>query len=115
VSRSQGTNPGTCSGLLEPGTTPFTVTVKWKGTGGKINPSTIVFPSAGPEGGGFGLHDGDVGGSYAGTDNADAQANVDLGAVANDLATECDPQPPKNKPPKGIKKITIISGTLDIT
>jgi hypothetical protein len=68
-----------------------------------------------PEGGGFGLHDGDVTGSWAGTDNADAQANIDSGPVIAALTTPggCDPNE-KGKA-KGIKKLTITSGTLSIS
>jgi hypothetical protein len=108
---SVGTSPGTCSGLTQPGTTPFGVDLKWKGTGGKINPSHVTFPNVTPAGIGFDLNNGDTSGSYAGNDNADAHANIDIPDFA-----ACDPgPPPKNKPAKGIKKLTITSGTLTIT
>jgi hypothetical protein len=115
TTHSVGTSPGTCSGLLLPGTTPFTSITNWKASGGHINPSTTVFPNVTPAGGGFALLNGDVTGSYAGNNNASAQANIDIAAVATALATKCDPIPPKNKAPKGIKKIVILSGTTDIT
>jgi hypothetical protein len=115
VVTSTGTTPGTCTGLLTPSTAPFTAGNTWKASGGKINPSTVVFPGFAPNGGGFALTLGTTTGSYAGFQNATAQANVDLALIAGQIATGCDPQPPKFKAAKGIKKITILSGTLNIT
>jgi hypothetical protein len=114
-------NPGTCNGLAEPGEDPFNATLTWKGSGGKINPSTAVFKgfvvSAVPNFG-FDLPNPNaasprstVTGSYAGTNNASSHAHIDVPDTS-----VCDPQPPKNKPPKGIKKIAILPGsTLTIT
>ncbi len=38
----RGTGPGTCDGLATPSTDPFTLSLNWKGNGGKINPSTAT-------------------------------------------------------------------------
>ena len=58
---STGTTPGTCAGLLTPGTTPFTATVKWKAIGASLNPSTITFANIGSGGFGFDLPAGGCG------------------------------------------------------
>ena len=112
---STGSVPGTCTRLLVPGSNPFTVKISWKASGGKIAATTIVFPNQLPDLGGYGLHDGDVTGSYAGGDTADAHVDMDVGALLSAITDDCNPKPPKNKPPKGIKKLVIISGTLAIT
>ncbi|MGZ4753991.1 MAG: hypothetical protein ACXWA9_03750, partial [Acidimicrobiia bacterium] len=52
---STGTTPGTCTGLLTPGTSPFSATVTWKASGASLNPSTITFANNGPSGDGFDL------------------------------------------------------------
>jgi hypothetical protein len=111
--------PGTCSSFTDatPGTDPFLLDVTWKASGGKINPSNIIFPGYEVEGANFALHDGDAAGSYAGTDNVDAVGVPDILKLADALAT-CDPTVKPNgkvKAPKGIKKITIVSGTLTVT
>jgi hypothetical protein len=119
--QSVGTEPGTCDGLVEPGDTPFTAFLEWKALGGKINPSSVTFPGLTPiiaVPPGFALNDGDsaaealpgVPGSYAGNNVADANAFLD---AFPDFSL-CDPQPPKFKPPKGIKKLTIASGNISI-
>ena len=38
----RGSGPGTCNGLAQPGVDPFTMSLAWKGAGGKINPSTAT-------------------------------------------------------------------------
>ena len=110
---SQGTGAGTCTGLTDPegSDAPFVVSIAWKASGGKINPSTLTFAGYTPAGIQFSLTDGDVTGSYAGTNVASSLATPDIGALAAALAT-CDPNE-KGKV-KGVKKITILSGTLTI-
>jgi hypothetical protein len=115
---SVGTSPGTCTGLLTPGTTPFSSTINWKGNGVTLNPSTITFANVGPSGIGFnlpatgaaGAATTSISGSFSGEK---AWAHANLSAVP-DLASCLPGPPPKNKPAKGIKKLTISSGTLDI-
>jgi len=78
-----------------------------------------MFANVGPQGDGFDLPSNGaagkatstVSGSFSG-DDAWAHASVDLGQVASQLAT-CDPNE-KGKV-KGIKKITITGGHIDIT
>ena len=48
VVTSTGTTPGTCSGLLAPGTSPFTAAITWKAAGATLNPSTITFANLAP-------------------------------------------------------------------
>jgi hypothetical protein len=115
---STGTEPGTCSGVLEPGSTPFNATITWKSGGAKLNPSTVTFANVGPAGDGFDLPSNGaagkgtstVNGSFAG-DTAWSHASVDLAQVASQLAT-CDPNE-KGKV-KGIKKITITGGHITL-
>src|SRR6478609_4771808 len=45
---STGTEPGTCSGVLEPGSTPFTATISWKSGGASLNGSSVTFANVGP-------------------------------------------------------------------
>ena len=108
------TSPGgmpTCNALLVPGTADFIVDVTWKASGGTLNPSHIVFPGITPAGLSFNLGAGNTTGSYAGTMNATAIANV----AVPDL-TKCNPgPPPKNKPPKGLKKLTVSSGSISVS
>ncbi len=116
---STGTEPGTCSGVLEPGSTPFTATISWKSGGASLNGSTVTFANVGPQGDGFDLPSNGaagkatstVGGSFSGND-AWSHASIDLGQVASQLAT-CDPNE-KGKV-KGITKITVTGGHIDIT
>jgi hypothetical protein len=108
--------PGTCNGLAQPGVDPFTLGLTWKGSGGKINPSTATlkgFVLTGVPNFGFDLPNPNapnpkttVTGSYAGTNTASAHAHIDVPDTS-----VCDPQPPKNKAPKGIKKIPILPGS----
>lgn len=108
---STGGNP-TCAGLTTPGTADFVADVTWKATGGTMNPSHVVFPGLAPSGLSFNLGNGTTTGSYAGTANATATANIAL----PDL-TRCGPTVvgTKTKPPKGLKKLTITSGTINIS
>ena len=118
----QGSGPGTCNGLAQPNTDPFNLSLTWKGSGGKINPSSAVlkgFVLTGTPNFGFDLPNpsapdpkSTVTGSYAGTNNASSHAHIDVPDTS-----VCEPgPPPKNKPPKGIKKIAILPGsTLTIT
>jgi len=127
TSTSVGTGPGTCSGLLTPGTSPFTTTIKWKASGATLNPSNITFANNGPSGIGFDLpSNGAAGaatsvitGSFAG-ETAWAHADADAGPI---LAAIADVGPTatgkgcganaKGKA-KGIKKVTIIGGHTTI-
>jgi hypothetical protein len=113
--------PGTCNGLATPGVDPFSFDLAWKGSGGKINPSHATlkgFVLTGVPNFGFDLPNPNapnpkttVTGSYAGTNTASSHAHIDVPDTS-----VCDPQPPKNKAPKGIKKIAILPGsTLTIT
>jgi hypothetical protein len=114
--------PGTCNGLATPTSDPFTLSLGWKGNGGKINPSTATlkgFVVTGVPNFGFDLPNPNaanpkttVTGSYAGTNTASAHAHIDVPDTS-----VCDPGPaPKNKPAKGIKKIAILPGsTLNIS
>ena len=116
---SVGTSAGNCTSLATPGSTPFTVALSYKALGGKINPSTVVFPGLTPVIGatlGFQLNNGDVTGSYAGNNNADATAT--LAETLAGVTPLCSPTTlpsGKTKPAKGIKKLTVVGGTLDIT
>jgi hypothetical protein len=108
------TGPGTCNGLATPTEDPFTLSLAWKGSGGKINPSTATLKgfvvTAVPDFG-FDLPNPNasnpkstVTGSYAGTNNATAHAHIDVPDT-----TKCDSQ--GGKPAKGIKKIAILPGS----
>lgn len=114
VAVSVGVDPGTCSALITPGTAPWTVTIKWKASGGKINPSTVTFAGIVPAGIGFDLSNGNTVGSYAGTANADAHANLDPAGL--DFSKCADTVKPngKVKSAKGIKKLVVTSGTFSI-
>jgi hypothetical protein len=119
----RGSGPGTCNGLAQPGVDPFTMSLTWKGAGGKINPSTATlkgFVLTGVPNFGFDLPNPNapsprttVTGSYAGTNTASAHAHIDVPDTS-----VCDPTTKngKTKPPKGIKKIVILPGsTLSIS
>lgn len=110
--------PGTCNGLATPSADPFTLNMSWKGSGGKINPSTGTlkgFVLTGTPNFGFDLPNpgapnpqSTVTGSYAGTNNAHAHAHIDVPDTS-----VCDPTTKngKTKPAKGIKKIAILPGS----
>jgi hypothetical protein len=114
----QSTSPGTCNGLATPSTDPFTASVTWKASGGKINPTTATlkgFVLTGVPNFGFDLPNPNAAsprstatGSYAGQNNASAHAHIDVPD-----STKCDPTTTngKTKPAKGIKKITILPGS----
>jgi hypothetical protein len=119
-----GSGPGTCNGLAQPSSDPFNVNMKWKGTGGKINESNAVFKGfvlTGTPSFGFRLPNpastppqSTVSGSYAGTNNAEAFASIDIPDTSL-----CEPTTKPNgkvKPAKGIKKIVVKPGsTLSIS
>jgi hypothetical protein len=108
----QGTDAGTCTGLTapEPGGANVNVTIAWKASGGKINPTNISFPAYTVNGITFVLSGGTATGSYA-SNNASGTGVPDIGALAAALAT-CDPNE-KGKV-KGVKKITLTSGSLTL-
>jgi hypothetical protein len=118
---SVGTEPGTCSGLTEEGDTPFSAVITWKSTGATLNSSNVTFQNVGPSGLGFNLpSNGEAGkntsvvtGSFAG-EGAWAHADIDSGPVIDALTQPggCDPNE-KGKA-KGIKKLTITGGHIDI-
>ena len=106
---------GTCNGLATPSTDPFAVSLTWKASGGKINPSNATlngFVLSAIPNFGFDLPNPNgpspratVTGSYAGTNNASAHAHIDIPDTS-----VCEPTTKPNgkvKPAKGIKKITI--------
>ncbi|HZJ25737.1 MAG TPA: hypothetical protein VFF40_01765 [Acidimicrobiia bacterium] len=117
VVTSTGTEAGTCDGLVTPGTSPFNVDIKWKAAGGKLNPSTIVFPGITPAGIGFDLNNGNTTGSYAGTANANAHAHANIDPAGLNFALCAPTVKPsgKIKAAKGIKKLVVTSGTISIT
>jgi hypothetical protein len=118
---STGTEPGTCTGLVGPGETPFTSVTKWKGSA-TLNDTSITFPNLEGELSGFDLpaggeaNKGDVtiSGSFA---NQDAWARAN---IAPPDVSRCFDTPPKKpgkpaKKAKGLKKITVTSGSINIT
>jgi hypothetical protein len=115
---STGNEPGTCAGLVQSGDSPFGAELAWKASGGSIFPSSVVFPGLEPiiaNPPGFALNDGDIeaGDSYAGNNVADANAFLD---AAPDFSLCADTVKPngKIKAAKGIKKLTIASGSISI-
>jgi hypothetical protein len=121
---STGTSPGTCSGLTSPGETPFSVTVQWKATGASLNNSVITYANVGPSGVGFNLPSGgatgpspngndgsSITGSFAGEKS---WSHATLDSVPNFALCEPTTKNGKTKPAKGIKKLTVASGNLDI-
>jgi hypothetical protein len=115
LTTSTGTTPGTCSGLLAAGTSPFSTTITWKATKATLNPSTITFANNGPSGLGFDLPStGAAGaatsivvGSFGGPILA---ALADVGPTATGKGCGANA---KGKA-KGIKKITVIGGTINV-
>ena len=114
-----GSGPGTCNGLAEPSVDPFSINLRWKGSGGKINESNAVlkgFVLTGVPNFGFDLPNpnapspqSSVTGSYAGSNNAQAHAHIDVPDTSR-----CDPTTKPNgkvKAAKGIKKIPILPGS----
>jgi hypothetical protein len=128
VVTSTGTEPGTCTGLAAPGSTPFTADITWKPSGAKANGSKVTFANVGGSLSGFSLPaDGAAGkatsvvtGSFAGN-TAYATANAAGGIIdisrCFDVTTvkpgkNGKPDKVKTKAAKGLKKITISSGSL---
>lgn len=114
-----GSTAGTCNSLASGSTDPFTVTISWKASGGKINSTSATlkgFQLATVPSFGFDLPNSSapsprstVTGSYAGTNNANAHARIDVPDTSL-----CDPTTKPNgqqKPAKGIKKIAILDGS----
>ncbi len=135
VATSQGTEPGTCTGLLsgEPSTSSFTVDIKWKAAGGKgMNNTKITYSGFEAEGLGFKLPQtggtATITGSYAGNTS---ESHAVLAAVPD--FSRCEPkikckedktgatcnagsEKLKVKAGKGLKKLYLAeSGTLTIT
>jgi hypothetical protein len=126
---STGTEPGTCTGLVEPGETPFTADTTWKPSGAKANSSKITFANVGPKeplGSGFLLPADGAAGAATTTVTGSFQGNSGW-AVANiappdtsrcfDVTTvkpgkNGKPDKVKTKAAKGLKKIEVTSGTL---
>jgi hypothetical protein len=115
----RGSGPGTCNGLAEPSVDPFSMSLKWKGNNGKINPSNATmkgFVLTGVPNFGFDLPNPSapsprttVTGSYAGSNTAQAHAHIDVPDTS-----VCDPTTKPNgkvKAAKGIKKIVIKPGS----
>jgi hypothetical protein len=132
VVTSVGTEPGTCTGLATPGTSPFTADIKWKPNGAKANNSLVTFANVGgsltgfslPATGAAGKATSTVSGSFAG-DTAYAVAYaaggiIDISRCFDVTTTKVKPgkngKPDKvkvkTKAAKGLKKITIGSGSL---
>jgi hypothetical protein len=115
---SQGTEPGTCSGLAQGSVNPFNFNLTWKGSGGKINPTTATmkgFVVTAVPNFGFDLPNpaasapqSSATGSYAGTNNGSAHAHIDVPDTSKCDATTKNG---KTKPAKGIKKIAILPGS----
>jgi hypothetical protein len=121
VATSQGTEPGTCSGLTSGSDTDFTATISWKASGGTINPSTITYSGFEPEGLGFRLPEtggtATITGSYAGgTSEAHAVlAEVPDFSRCDARVTQKPGKPVKVKSPKGLKKLVLSpAGTLSV-
>jgi hypothetical protein len=120
LTTSTGTEPGTCDGVTGVGTTPFTTTITWKGNGATLNPSSITFANVGPSGVGFdlpatgaaGAATSIVTGSFGGN-SAWAHATADP-SVITALTTPGICTPNAKGKAKGLKKITIIGGTINV-
>jgi hypothetical protein len=112
---STGTEPGTCTGLLTPGTTPFTAVSSWKPVGATMNPTTITFANVQGDLNGFDLPAGGVAnkanpvvsGSFA---NNDAWARANTGPIDSSVCFDQN-----GKKAKGLKKLNVSSGSLNIT
>lgn len=117
---STGTSAGTCSGVTGVGTTPFTANLSWKPTGATMNPTTITFANNGPSGVGFdlpstgalGANTSVVTGSFQG-EGAWAHATADPSVIAA-ITTPGICTPDAKGKAKGLKKITIIGGSINI-
>ena len=124
---STGTTPGTCAGLLTPGTSPFSAAIKWSASGASLNPTTVTFANLAPSGIGFdlpatgaaGAATSVVVGSFGGEKawaHADADAGPLLAAIADTGPTATGKGCGANAKgkAKGIKKITLIGGSINI-
>ncbi len=132
-------DPATCTSLLTTtdSTARYDVTISWKASGAKVNPTSITGASITPMGLGFQTSGGTITGSFAGGTST-SQGNVDgttISAFVQPAPTSSSPTPafPQCQPtlklkskkgvnsaslkaPKGLKKITIVPGsTLDIS
>jgi hypothetical protein len=128
---STGTEPGTCTGLAEPGDTPFTSEITWKPSGAKANGSSITFANVGatetldgfllPAAGETGKGTSVITGSFAGHT---AWAFANLGGLPDiskcfDVTTvkpgkNGKPDKVKTKAAKGLKKLVVVSGHITI-
>jgi hypothetical protein len=117
---STGTSPGTCDGVTTPGSTPFTATLGWKGSTATLNGSTITFANSGPSGIGFdlpatgaaGAATSIVTGSFGGN-SAWAHATADP-SVITAITTPGICTPNAKGKAKGLKKIAIIGGSINV-
>ncbi len=139
------TDPATCAGLiapdpLNPSTARYDATIKWKATGAKVADTTITAAEI-TSGGAFEISGGTISGSFAGGTSS-TSANPDLATLGQFLSsTEIQPgavtsstpeaggpcQPSlklgqkkgvdtaKLKKGKGIKKLTLDTGTFSIS
>ena len=107
-----GNSPGTCSGLTSNGTATVNLHTVWKASGATLNASDSAFNGVGAEGVGFRLPK-TPGGTVTGTGSFSGQpVEIHAQAALPNLA-DCNPGP--NGKTKGIKKLTITSGTIAIT
>ncbi|MGZ4735378.1 MAG: hypothetical protein ACXVKA_13605 [Acidimicrobiia bacterium] len=127
LATSTGSSPGTCTGLLAAGTSPFSVSVTWKAAGASLNPSSITYANDGPSGLGFdlpstgaaGAATSVVTGSFGG-EKSWAHADIDAGPILTALADVGPTATGKGcganakGKAKGIKKITITGGHINI-
>ncbi len=108
----QGNTPGTCSGLTQDGTADVHLHTTWKASGATLNVSDSTFNGVGAEGVGFRLPKAN-GGTVTGTGSFSGEAvEIHAQAALPNLA-DCNPGP--NGKTKGIKKLAITSGTVDIS
>ena len=107
-----GNSPGTCSGLTSDGTAPVNLHTVWKASGATLNVTDSTFNGVGAEGVGFRLPKA-TGGTVTGTGSFSGEP-VEIHAQAA-LPNLADCNPGANGKTKGIKKLTITSGTIDIT
>jgi hypothetical protein len=105
--------PGTCVGALNSPWAGVQLSVRWKGEGGKINPTNVsVIGGMQQSGNGWANSDSVTTGSYFGGANAALQLNSASGI--NDLvAGTCVPNE-KGKV-KGVKKMTLEPSPLTIS
>ena len=107
-----GNSPGTCSGLTSDGTAPVKIHTVWKATGATMNATDTTWNGVGAEGVGFKLPK--TGGTSSSTGSYSGESAVIHAQAALPNLADCNPGP-NGKPAKGIKKLTITGGTLDIS